>query len=410
MERIYPVGVTIEQAINLILEKVSVLPKEQVALQEAFTRILAEEVTALEDIPPFDRSPYDGYAFRAEDVKLASPENPVTLKIIDEIPAGKYPDKTVGCGEAVKILTGAPVPQGADTVEKFESTQFSETEVTLRHSLAEGSNVCRQGEDVRTGEILLEPGVCLDAAATGILAGLGYAQVPCFRRLRAAVISTGSELLPVEAEAEPGKIRNSSAYVIQALLRKWNMDGWLYGIVPDQCERIAGAIEECVADCDVIITTGGVSVGDYDLVEKTLADMGAEIIFWKVDMKPGMAFLAAMYKGTLILALSGNPSAALASLHMVGYPVFCRISGRKEHSPQKCQVYSGQAFKKNNRLRRFIPGRLFFKEGKVWMDFDTAQGNGMISPWMGCSLVMELQKGSAPIAYGDVVTAWYFAD
>lgn len=406
-DRSYPVRLEIEEAVELLLQKAGKVSEEQVSLGEVDGRILAEDIFARENIPPFDRSPLDGYAFRAEDVASANREHPVVLKIIEELPAGTAPSRTVGKGEAVKLSTGAPIPPGADCVEKFERTEFTDEQVKLFASMKSGSNICRAGEDIRQGDKVMEAGTELSAAQVGLLAGLGCAEVRCFARLRAAVISTGSELLPEGSELTPGKIRSTNGHTIRSLSRKWGMETKIYGIVPDDQESIARAVADCAEQADVIITTGGVSVGDYDLVEAALRQLGAELLFWKLGMKPGMAALAAIYQGKLVLGLSGNPSAALATLCMVGHPVLNYMGGRREYYLKQCQVRMLRDFPKKSPQRRFLPGKLVLQDGEVWFDFGSRQSNGMLNQWAGCDVIAEIPAGSGSMKKGSLISAYY---
>ena len=383
----YPMRVELEQAIQIIREKVAVMGTEIVPLSEARGRILARQIVAEENVPPFDRSPYDGFAFRAKDLEEASKEHPVTLRIIEEVPAGKAPERKISKGEAIKILTGAPIPEGADAVERYEVTEFNEKEVTFFEPVKSGSNICLAGEDIRQGEVLMEVGTKLENARLGLLAALGYFEISCYRKIRCVIISTGSELVPVDHPLIPGKIRNSSAYMIQAVLREWGMECDIYGIVSDNSSHIAGAIDVCAQKYDVILTTGGVSVGDYDFLNTSLEELGAEILLWKVKMKPGMAFVAAMHKEKLVLALSGNPSAAAATLYLIGGAVLSYMSGKRGLPWEKIKVRMYHDFPKSSKGRRFIPGRLCVKDGEAYLDSCVAQGNGILSSWHSCNVI-----------------------
>lgn len=404
----YPMRVELEQAIQIIREKVTVMGTENVPLSEARGRILARWIVAEENVPPFDRSPYDGFAFRAKDLEEASKEHPVTLRIIEEVPAGKAPQQEIGEGEAIKILTGAPIPKGADAVERYEVTEFNEKEVTFFEPLKSGSNICLAGEDIRQGDVLMEAGTKLENARLGLLAALGYFEISCYRKIRCVIISTGSELVPVDHPLAPGKIRNSSAYMIQAVLREWGMDCDIYGIVSDNSCHIAGAIDVCAQKYDVILTTGGVSVGDYDFLNTSLEELGAEILLWKVKMKPGMAFVAAMHKKKLVLGLSGNPSAAAATLYLIGGAVLSYMSGKQGLPWEKIKVRMYHDFPKSSKGRRFIPGRLCVKDGEAYLDSCVAQGNGILSSWHSCNVIGEIPAGTSPLKAGSIIEGYYF--
>lgn len=404
----YPMRVELEQAIQIIREKVAVMGTEIVPLSEARGRILARQIVAEENVPPFDRSPYDGFAFRAKDLEEASKEHPVTLRIIEEVPAGKAPERKISKGEAIKILTGAPIPEGADAVERYEVTEFNEKEVTFFEPVKSGSNICLAGEDIRQGEVLMEVGTKLENVRLGLLAALGYFEISCYRKIRCVIISTGSELVPVDHPLIPGKIRNSSAYMIQAVLREWGMECDIYGIVSDNSSHIAGAIDVCAQKYDVILTTGGVSVGDYDFLNTSLEELGAEILLWKVKMKPGMAFVAAMHKEKLVLALSGNPSAAAATLYLIGGAVLSYMSGKRGLPWEKIKVRMYHDFPKSSKGRRFIPGRLCVKDGEAYLDSCVAQGNGILSSWHSCNVIGEIPAGTPPLKAGSIIEGYYF--
>ena len=404
----YPMRVELEQAIQIIREKVAVMGTEIVPLSEARGRILARQIVEEENVPPFDRSPYDGFAFRAKDLEEASKEHPVTLRIIEEVPAGKAPERKISKGEAIKILTGAPIPEGADAVERYEVTEFNEKEVTFFEPVKSGSNICLAGEDIRQGEVLMEVGTKLENARLGLLAALGYFEISCYRKIRCVIISTGSELVPVDHPLIPGKIRNSSAYMIQAVLREWGMECDIYGIVSDNSSHIAGAIDVCAQKYDVILTTGGVSVGDYDFLNTSLEELGAEILLWKVKMKPGMAFVAAMHKEKLVLALSGNPSAAAATLYLIGGAVLSYMSGKRGLPWEKIKVRMYHDFPKSSKGRRFIPGRLCVKDGEAYLDSCVAQGNGILSSWHSCNVIGEIPAGTPPLKAGSIIEGYYF--
>ena len=408
MAQNYPKRIEIQEGIDLLLSHTERMEKEKVEINKAYGRILACRVLAKENIPPFDRSPYDGYAIRSADVAGAGHDTPVTLKIIEEVPAGHAPEKAVGPMEAVKILTGAPIPQGADAVVKYEDTSFTDKEVCFFSPIASGSNIVKAGEDVKTGEVVMEEGGHLSPASVGLLAGLGYGEVEVFKKPRVRIISTGDELLPVSEELKPGKIRNSSAYMLQGFLRQWGITADIYGIVRDDEDAIKDALTACLADADCVITTGGASVGDYAL--SSMEGIGAEVLFWQVRMKPGMATLAAVKDGRLLLGLSGNPSAAAAALFLLGLPAFRKMCGKKEYKVPSIPVCLPEGFPKKSPGGRIIPGILEFHQGRVCLNTRKNQANGMVSPWGGCNLIGMIPKGSDALLPGSTIDALYLGE
>ncbi len=406
MEQRYPTQISMEEGMGLLLSAAVPMDKEEVRLLDASGRVLACDVAAMEDIPPFDRSPLDGYAVRAADIAAAGEDSPVTLKIIGEVPAGYVAERGPQEGEAVKILTGAPIPEGADVVVRYEDTSFTEEEVILYQAMASGSNIVRAGEDVRAGQIVMTRGDILNAARIGVLAGLGYERVTVYKRPVVKILSTGDELVPVTENLRPGKIRNSSAYMLRAFLQSWGMEAQICGIVKDDQKAIQEAIEACAEGADCVITTGGASASDRDLVLPALEAAGAQILFWKVRMKPGMATIAAQKKGTLVLGLSGNPSAAVAALLALCLPAFRKMCGRKDHQLPMIRAIMPEGFEKKSPGGRVLPGRLEIRGTTPCFITQKRQANGMISPWSDCDLIGIIPRGSGPLEKGCVIEAY----
>jgi molybdopterin molybdotransferase len=399
-------NIPLEQAQSILNAQCKIIGKETIRLNDALGRVLAEEIVAKEDIPPFARSPFDGYAFRASDTQNASRANPVTLTIIEEVPAGYAPTKQVTPGTAVKILTGAPIPEGADTVVKYEDTEFTETEVRLFSPSKSGENIVSAGEDVAQGTVLVEQGTVITAPVLGLLAALGAAEVAVYRRPRIAILSTGDELLEVSEPLLPGKIRNSNSYTLQGYLQSCGVEPVVIGIAKDKKEEVAAKIEEGLAQADMIISTGGASVGDYDVVKDALKLLGAEILYWQIDIKPGSATLAAHKDGKLIIGLSGNPASAMVILQLMVLPVIKKMAGRAVYANEKIQVILKDDFPKASPRRRFLRGMLVFENGLTYMQITGGQGNAVLSSMIGCNLLAEIPGGSGPVKAGERLTAY----
>lgn len=399
-------GISIEDGLQMILERLDQVKKEMVPASEACGRILADNLFSPENIPPFRRSPLDGYAFRAEDTQGASETNPAIFEIIEEIPAGKAPERKIGFMQAAKILTGAPVPEGADAIEKFEVVQADEKTLRLFHSYKSGSNVVPIGEDIEVGDPVLSEGTVISPAYQGILAGLGYAQIPVYRKPLVYLLSTGDELVPIDEPIPMGKIRNSSIYTLKAFLEANGAQVKMLPIVRDDVELIAKAVDGALEEADMVFTTGGVSVGDYDMLQRSMEYLGAEILFWKMQMKPGGAFMASIHKGKPVISLSGNPSAAAMALFVIGIPALRKLAGRKEFMLETCQVKLMERFGKKCPVRRFIAGKLVVRQGEAYIHITPAQGNGILHPLHGCDVVVELPKGSPAMEAGSLVKAY----
>ncbi len=402
----YPIGLELEEGQKKLLNASIVCGEEEVPVSAGCGRVLAEEIRAVENIPPFSKSPYDGYAFRADDIKNASKNSPVTLEVIEEVAAGHVPQKTVDKGRAVKILTGAALPGGADTIEKFEVTEFTENSVTFFAPVKCGSNVVPSGDDVKCGDIVLEKGKKIDAATCGILAALGYEKVRVFRKPRISLISTGDELIDIGDGLAPGKIRNSSAYTLKALLETWGMDVTLSGIVKDDPGLIAEAVKRECPNADILLTTGGVSVGDYDCILSAMEVLSADVLFWKIKMKPGSAFAASVYNKVPVISLSGNPAAAAVALIMAVKPFLLKSAGQTDFMHEEMKVKLDGGFGKKSMQRRFVPGRLFIKDGEAYMKTVSKHGNGSLSPLAGVDILGEIPAGSPEMPGGTEIKAF----
>ncbi|MBR3554839.1 MAG: molybdopterin molybdotransferase MoeA [Oscillospiraceae bacterium] len=393
-------SLTFEEARSLLLEKAECTGTETLPLEACGGRILAKDAAAAFSVPPFDRSPYDGYAFRASDSAGASRERPVTLHVLEEVAAGSVPRFPVRPGTAVRIMTGAPIPEGADAVVMFEKTAFTEESVTLFEAAKPGDNIVLTGEDVRAGDVLVRAGSPIDAGTLGTLASQGFASLEVFRKPRVGIISTGTELLEPGQSPQPGRIYNSNRYTFTALLGEACCEAVYLGAAGDRVETIAALLREGLAGCDAILLTGGVSVGDYDLTPAAMEACGAEIFFRGVDMKPGMACCYGEAKGKLICALSGNPAAAMTNYYAVALPALKRLAGCRSCLPQELTVTLLEGFGKKSPVTRLLRGTLKLSGGEVQMALSQEQGNAVLSSAMGCDAMAVIPAGSGLLAPG----------
>ncbi|MDR0838304.1 MAG: molybdopterin molybdotransferase MoeA [Oscillospiraceae bacterium] len=400
-------NVSPEEARSLLLSIPQASPEtELVPLMSAFGRVLAEDVFADIPIPPFDRSPYDGYAFRGADTSGASSENPVTLKITEEIPAGSVPTVDITPGFAAKILTGAPMPRGADATVKYELTEFTPETVTFRAPIAPDSDVVPRGDDVEAGALLARRGDFISPAAAGLFASLGRREIPVFRRPRAAVLNTGSELVEPGNPLPFGKIYNSSVFTLSGSLAALGIDAYNAGVVHDDPSAIADAISRNLPLCDVMITTGGASVGDYDFAVGAAEALGAVPLFWKTKLKPGGAMLASRIGDKLLLALSGNPGSALIGLLHIAAPFLRRLAGLREIAPEPVEVLLKEPLVKSSPRARLLRGRLEIICGIAYFAEQGGQGSGALSGFQSCDLLGEIPAGSPPLPAGAIIKAY----
>lgn len=392
-----------EQARELLLSVTKAVGTENIPLSVSSGRILAEDINAGENVPPFDRSPYDGYALRALDTSFASKDAPVTLRILEEVPAGAVPTKALTGGTATKILTGAPIPEGADAVIMYEKTEFDAETVKIFSPVKKGSNIVYAGEDVKKGARLVGTGTVIDPGAAGTLAAQGIFTPLVYKKPRVAILSTGSELVDADEAAGKGKIRNSNRYVLEAALSRLGCETVYLGIAGDSVDGILALIEKGLEDCDALISTGGVSAGDYDLTPAAMEAAGAEMLIRGTAMKPGMACAYAICRGKMIFGLSGNPASALTSFYAVAMPALKKLCSRSDFLPEEISTVLASGFDKKSPTTRFLRGHLELKNGIAGLNLPKDQGNVVLSSTIGCNAMAIIPAGSGPVEAGEVL-------
>lgn len=399
-------NVSLSKARDLLITLADAVGTERIPLENAGGRILAEELIAGENVPAFDRSPYDGYAFRSSDSKNTSPDNPVTLKIVEEIPAGKTASRQIGMLEAAKILTGAPIPEGADAVIMYEKTDFTENTVTIYEELKSGENIVRAGEDIKKGTVIAAKGSVIDPGLAGSLAAQGIGSPLVFKKPKAAFISTGSELADVSGEVPEGKIRDSNRYTFAAALKKDGIDVTFTASAKDSVEEIEKLISKGISECDMVVLTGGVSVGDYDFTPEAMEKAGCQLLIKGVDIKPGMACCFGIKDKKPVFALSGNPSSALTNYVTVVRPAVRKMAGMKDYLPEEITMTLAAPFRKKAKGCRVLKGELKIEKGRAVMYLPKGQGNVMISSSIGCNVYAVVEAGAGPLEAGSEVTGF----
>ncbi|WP_123039715.1 gephyrin-like molybdotransferase Glp [Cohnella candidum] len=360
-----------EEALGRILPRVNPLEAETVPLHDAWGRRLAEAVAAPHPLPPFRRSAMDGYAVRAEDLPAADSPEGVRLRVLESLPAGAVPRFAVGPGQAARIMTGGMMPEGADTVVMLEMTESDKSGgldfVRIRKNVARGRNVAGIGSEVAAGTPLFAEGRRVGAGETALLAAFGFANVPVARRPRVGVLATGSELLGADEPLAPGRIRNSNAPMLAALLREAGAEPVLYGSVSDTPGEVESLIRQGLAENDLMITTGGVSVGDFDVLVDILARWEGETLFNKVTLRPGSPTTAAVLNGKLLLALSGNPGACFVGFHLFAAPVLRKMMRMPNPENATFQARLDEPFLKINAYPRYVRSRIEMRDGSAWV-------------------------------------------
>jgi molybdopterin molybdotransferase len=317
---------TVEEALDAILARIPVLGSERVDVLASLGRVLAEPVTSRREIPPWPNSSMDGYAVRAEDTGRGA-----ALAIVGRVEAGSVPGRAVGRGEAMRIFTGAPLPEGADAVVPQEDVDAGGERIALRAAVERAAFVRQRGEDVRVGDRVLEAGTVLTAAEIGLLATLGFSQVPVYRRPRVAILSTGNELADLGTEPGAGQIPNTNTYTLMAQVLEAGAEPVNLGVAADRLEVIEARVG-AGRDADVLVSSAGVSVGDLDLVREALARAGAELHLWQVSMRPGKPITFGTLGSRPMFGLPGNPVSAMVTFELFVRPALLKMSGRRRLS------------------------------------------------------------------------------
>ncbi|MFA7501962.1 MAG: gephyrin-like molybdotransferase Glp [Anaerovoracaceae bacterium] len=392
-----------ETARDALLAEASAVDTERVPLDESAGRVLAEDLVAREPVPAFDRSAYDGYAFRAEDVGCATQDAPVTLTVVCDIPAGSVPSCRIEPGTAAKILTGAPIPEGADTVVAYERTQCTDRSVALFAPVESGANIVRTGEDVQAGTRLALAGTVIDAGLAGSLAAQGNACPSVYRKPVVGIISTGNEVVETGEDVPEGKIRNTNRHVFAAALKQTGCEPLYLGCAGDSEQEISALIERGIESCDAVLLTGGVSAGDLDRTPHAMVMAGAALLVRGVSMKPGMACAYSLLDGKLLFGLSGNPASALTSFYAVVQPALKKMCGRREPLPRSLTVELASDFPKKTKATRLLRGTLDLASGSVLLRLPESQGNAVISSAIGCDAIAVVPAGSGALKKGTVL-------
>jgi len=366
-------SVSISEARSLVLDAVEPLGSETIGLRDAVGRVLAESVAADRRIPPADNSAMDGYALRAEDAA----ELPARLRIVAEIAAGARADRKLGPGEAARILTGAPVPEGADAVVMQEHTQVAGDALEVREPVAFGDHIRRAGSDVSPGTFIAGPGTRLHAAHIGMLAALGRTQLEVIARPRVAIMATGDELVEPDRLVDDGRIVSSNSYALQAAVIEAGGSPVLFPIARDEPEQIAAHFRQALR-CDVVVSTGGVSVGDRDWIKLVLADLGGDLKLWRVRMKPGAPLAFVTLEGRPVFGLPGNPVSTLVTFEQFVRPALLRMQGHERLFRPVARARLGAAYAKSPGRAHFVRVMLEEKNGVLHAQLASDQSSGVL--------------------------------
>ena len=405
-------GISVEQAMEQILQYTPVINEtEEVELNKAGGRILAQDMVAEFNNPPFDRSPVDGYACKAEDLAGASSEHPVKLKVMEEIDAGQYSERVVESGQAVRIMTGAAIPKGCDCCIFQEDTDYGEETVEIYREVKQWDNYCFAGEDFKKGTTLLKKGTHIGYVEAAVLAGMGAAKVPVYRRPKVVLLTTGDEVVEPGNPLPAGKIYNSNMTMLSARMMELGIEPFYMEAVKDNPQVMAEKIKEIAEQADMIITTGGVSVGKKDIMHESIRLIDAERIFWRVNMKPGMPTLFSVYENASggkvpVISLSGNPFGVAVTIELLIRPALEKMMQNPAIGLKEVTGVMADDFMKGIKGRRFI--RAYWENGRFHLP-NGLHSNGVLRSMAGCNCLIDTKtmedKESKSLKTGDKVSA-----
>jgi molybdopterin molybdotransferase len=400
---------SVEEALTAILANFRLLGLEKINFLEARGRVIGEDVFAPRNIPSADNSAMDGYAVRFADTKDASKEKPLKLKIIEDIPAGKTTLKKINKGETARIMTGGIVPEGADAVISQENTHQEGRTITIFAAAEKAENIRFAGQDVQKGELVVKKGSVLRPADIGMLAALGKTFVSVYQKPRVAVIATGDELVDITIEPPPGKIVNSNSFSLTAQVMECGAIPIMLGIARDNKTDLQAAFKAAL-HADVIISSGGVSVGDFDFVKEIMEEVGNAMHFWRVAMRPGKPLAFGAIEGTPLFGLPGNPVSAMVSFEQFVRPSLLKMQGHSRIFRQTVKAICQEEFQKPAGFTHFIRAIIQRKQGQYIATTTGDQGSGILKSMVAANGLIVMGENETKIEKGTEVTVQLLDD
>ena len=399
---------TVPEASARILEHITRLSIERIPLLDALGRVLAESVSAPMTLPAWDNSAMDGYAVRGSDIDAATTERPVRLRVLETVAAGRFATQPVGRGEAIRIMTGAPLPKGADTVVRVEDTDGGTTQVEVRDARDARRNIRPRGEDFNEGDALLEVGAPLGPAQLGILASIGRASVDVYRRPRVAIMGSGDELVDVDRfhEVLAGrKIISSNGYTLHALVRDAGGEPVNLGVASDDPASLREHLTRA-AGCDLVLTSAGVSVGEFDYTRDVIASLGADMKFWRVRMRPGAPLGFGVLGSTPWIGLPGNPVSAMVTFELFVRPVVRRMLGHTRLFRRPIPVVLQERVSIGARLTHFLRAIVTTRDdGTVTARLTGPQGSGILTSMSRANALLVVPEDRPSVEAGTTLNA-----
>jgi molybdopterin molybdotransferase len=396
--------ISIEAALSIILKRVRPLPGVKTDISLCRGRVLAEDISAPENIPPFSNTAVDGYAVQAASTRSASPSRPRFLRVVGELAAGRVSRRKVGPGQALRIMTGAPIPAGADAVVMVEDTDDGDEVAAIYRSVRKGENVRRAGESARKGSPVLRRGKVLRPAEIGMLAALGYGRVKIVSPPRVAILSTGNELVEIGKKLGPGRIRDCNRWSLAAAVEAAGGVPVILGRAGDRMEELKSKLRASL-DCNAVITSGGVSMGRYDLVGRALEEMGGEVLIRKVRVKPGKPLSFGVIEGKPFFGLPGNPVSVLVSFLQFVRPALLKMQGRKKLKKPVVEAVLSTDLNETTDRVHLVRAVLTRKNGLNYASPTGPQGSGILRSLVLANALLIIPAGQEPLSRGEKVRA-----
>ncbi len=394
----------LEEAQRIVLESTPILGLEKISILDALGCVLGEDIVADRDNPPWDNSAMDGFAVRWDDIKQEHAiQKTVTLTVIEDVAAGKMPSKSIGAGQAIRIMTGAPLPKGADTVLKVEDTEHTPDSVRVFKPEQQGANIRPQGEDVRKGECIISKGTRIRPGEAGMLAILAKSFVFAHQRPRVAILSTGDELADLDERFSEEKIINSNSYGIAAAVQEAGGIPVLLGIARDTPAALKDKISQGLT-ADILVLSGGVSMGDYDFTKAVFQELGAAMNFWKLAIRPGQPLAFGKIQGKLAFGLPGNPVSSMVTFEQLVRPAMLKMSGHRSYGRPVVQAIFQEKFSKRTDRRHFLRGVLAREEGVFTVRTTGAQGSGILTSMVKANCLIDIPVEVERVNPGDLVS------
>jgi molybdopterin molybdotransferase len=394
--------VSVDEALKRILARIQVLGLEKGDIIGSLGRVIGEDILVPRDIPPLDNSAMDGYAVRSADIKGASKENPISLKVIEDLPAGALPKESVDRGQAIRIMTGAPLPPGADTVVMVEDTEKAGEKVRIFQGVPTGENIRRAGEDIKKGDRVISKGSVIRAAEVGMLASVGRAFIYVYQRPVVAILCTGDELVDVDEGIADHKIVSSNSYTLSAQVMECGALPLQLGISKDVSAEIEEKLRQGLR-ADVIVSSAGVSVGDYDMVKDVLGGIGFEMDFWGVAMRPGQPLAFGTIGGKPTFGLPGNPVSSMVSFEQFVRPSLLKMMGHKNLFRPVVEAILKEEIRKTPGRKHFMRAKLSLEKDRYVVTTTGPQGSGILNSMVEANALLIVPEEKTHIKSGEKV-------